>query len=769
MCECLLRVGILVCFHRFPTTAERGRVCPRFCVVGERMAVAQIKNQMKRFLQFLVASALVVSMQGCSKDSALEPNPDSKVQLRLTGEINQTTRVNDAGFQTNDAVGVYVSTNGTLAESGNYFDNEKYTYANDNGSGELTSTIPIYWPTKDSELSVFAYYPYVESVSSTSAYPFAVATDQNADGAFYQSDFLYANALNLAPTSEPVALAFEHKLSRVDIELGVAAESSITLDQLKAAEKNLTIIGVAAEGTIDLEDGTATAGDATTTITPMANDGGVSYSAVVYPQTNKVTFRIELNDRVYGYSTNATFEAGKKYTYTLTINAWDQPQLTPSGVSVTDWTAGENSTGTMSDFIDIPDPVFKAYLLQEKLYTDPYDGDENPTKMIDQNRDGQISIEEAEAVVRINISTGETDEEINAIPEGQKVKSLQGIEYFTNLEYLDCRGNLLETLDVSHNTKLRSLSCMTNKLTALDVSKNTLLDHLYFGSFSENSNQITEIDLSNNPNLLTFGCETNALTELDFTNNPKLASACISHNKKLNGNVNFSNNAKMEVIYAYQCGLTSVNSETFNIANMPELKELYVGGGDGDAGNKIASIDLSNNTKLERLDIGHNELKGVDLSQNSKLKYLNIRECGITSLSGLTHLTDLEDLDCSINDFSGEDVVDFSTFTKLWKLFIDDAEVKAIDVSNNTLLKELGFDTNSDITEVDLSANTALKVLRCFRCSIVTLDLSTNTALKELYCDPMQTLTTIYIPSAGYTFEKSDIPDGVTLTVKPAN
>ena len=720
---------------------------------------------MKRFLQFLVASALVVSMQGCSKDSALEPNPDSKVQLRLTGEINQTTRVNDAGFQDNDAVGVYVSTNGTLAESGNYFDNKEYTYANTEGVGTLTSTIPIYWPTKDSKLSVFAYYPYVESVSSTSAYPFAVATDQNVPGAFYQSDFLYANALDLEPTTQAVALAFEHKLSRVDIELKVADGSSIDLDDLKEAKKNLTIIGVAAEGTIDLENGTATAGDATTTITPMANDGGVSYSAVVYPQTNKVTFRIELNDRVYGYSTNATFQAGKKYTYTLTINAWDQPQLNPSGVSVTDWIAGENSIGTMSDFIEIPDPVFKAYLLQEKLYTDAY-GNDNPTQMIDQNRDGQISIEEAEAVVRINICTGETDEEINAIPDDQKVKSLQGIEYFTNLEYLNCRGNLLETLDVSHNTKLLCLDCMTNKLTALDVSKNTLLNHLDFGSFSENSNQIREIDLSKNPKLRILGCETNALTELDLTNNPKLESACISHNKKLNGNVNFSNNAKMKTIYAYECGLTSVNSETFNIANMPELIDLQVGGGVHEGGNKIESIDLSKNTKLERLDIGHNELKGVDLSQNSKLKYLNIRECGITSLSGLTHLTNLEDLDCSANDFSDEDVVDFSVFTKLWRLSIDDAKVKAIDVSKNTALKELGFDSNYDITAVNLSANTALEVLRCFGCSIETLDLSTNTALKDLDCNPMETLKTIYIPSAGYTFEKSDIPDSVTPTVK---
>lgn len=721
---------------------------------------------MKRFLQFLVASALVVSMQGCSKDSALEPNPDSKVQLRLTGEINQTTRVNDAGFEANDAVGVYVSTNGTLAESGNYFDNEEYTYANTEGVGTLTSQIPIYWPTKDSKLSVFAYYPYVESVSSTSAYPFAVATDQSVAGAFYQSDFLYDNALNLAPTTDAVALAFEHKLSRVDIELGVADGSSIDLEELKDAEKNLTIIGVAAEGTIDLENGTATAGDATTTITPMANVGGASYSAVVYPQTNKVTFRIELNDRVYGYSTNATFEAGKKYTYTLTINAWDQPQLTPSGVSVTNWTAGKDSTGTMSDFIEIPDPVFKAYLLQEKLYTYTY-GDDIPTKMIDQNRDGQISIEEAEAVVHINICTGEIDEEINAIPNDQKVKSLQGIEYFTNLEYLNCRGNLLETLDVSHNTKLLYLNCMTNKLTALDVSKNTLLNHLDFGSFSPDSNQITEIDLSKNPNLEILGCETNALTELDLTNNPKLTSACISHNKDLNGNVNFSNNANMKTIYAYECGLTSVNSATFNIANMPELIDLSVGGADHKAGNKIASIDLSKNTNLERLDIGHNELNGVDLSHNSKLKYLNIRECGITSLSGLTHLTNLEDLDCSINDFSGVDVVDFSAFTKLWKLSIDDAKVKAINVSQNTALKELGFDSNSDITAVNLSANTALEVLRCFGCSIETLDLSTNTALKELDCNPMETLNTIYIPWTGYTFEKSDIPDGIIPTVKP--
>ena len=141
---------------------------------------------MKRFLLFLATSALVLSIVGCSKDSTPEvPTPPetptvTSTQLLLKGEIaalKQGSRVNAIGFESDDKVGVYVSTIGQLSASGNTLDNEPFAYS----SGNLTAPAgkEVYWGTPDVRLSVYAYYPYDESISDNSAYPFAVAADQS--------------------------------------------------------------------------------------------------------------------------------------------------------------------------------------------------------------------------------------------------------------------------------------------------------------------------------------------------------------------------------------------------------------------------------------------------------------------------------------------------------------------------------------------------------------------------------------------------------------
>ena len=110
-----------------------------------------------------------------------------------------------------------------------------------------------------------------------------------------------------------------------------------------------------------------------------------------------------------------------------------------------------------------PDPIFRAYVL----------------KNFDTDGDGKISEKEALDVTYINV--------INY----NNIKSLDGIQYFTNLTYLDCSTNELTSLDISKNTALTGLYCDYNKLTSLDVSKNTALEYL-----NCYNNQIEELDLS---------------------------------------------------------------------------------------------------------------------------------------------------------------------------------------------------------------------------------------------------------------------------------
>ena len=164
---------------------------------------------------------------------------------------------------------------------------------------------------------------------------------------------------------------------------------------------------------------------------------------------------------------------------------------------------------------------------------------------------------------------------------------------------------------------------MFNKLTALDVSKNVKLLSLSIGSHADDYNNITEIDLSNNPELENFGCENNAITSLDFSNNPKLGSIAISCNP-LNDNINLSKNINIEHIWAFDCGITSVNSGTFDVAKMPKLKRLMI------AGNKIEELDLSNNSEIKHLNCnpmedegGNNMLKTIYLAEGLTIDSLD--------------------------------------------------------------------------------------------------------------------------------------------------
>lgn len=60
----------------------------------------------------------------------------------------------------------------------------------------------------------------------------------------------------------------------------------------------------------------------------------------------------------------------------------------------------------------------------------------------------------------------------------EAITSLQGIEFFSALTWLECGENQLTSLDVSKNTALTRLNCWYNQLISLDISKNTSLTSL---------------------------------------------------------------------------------------------------------------------------------------------------------------------------------------------------------------------------------------------------------------------------------------------------
>ena len=123
--------------------------------------------------------------------------------------------------------------------------------------------------------------------------------------------------------------------------------------------------------------------------------------------------------------------------------------------------------------------------------------------------------------------------------------------------------------------------------------------------------------------------------------------------------------------------------------------------------NKLTSLDLSANTKLQKISAGSNKLTALDTRNLPELTYLN-----------LWGNHDLRSIDVSKNP-------------KLEILSACHGKLTSLNVKNNRKLVEL-YVYNNQLTALDVSSNYLLKKLSCYENQITALDLSYNGALESL-------------------------------------
>jgi Leucine-rich repeat (LRR) protein len=205
------------------------------------------------------------------------------------------------------------------------------------------------------------------------------------------------------------------------------------------------------------------------------------------------------------------------------------------------------------------------------------------------------------------------------IPDDYKIKNLEGIRFFENLEKLDCHGIGLTTLNVGKNFKLKELDCSHNKLKEyypilssglkiLNCSHNKLT-HMNLGILTGlnleevncSNNNITKIVMDSVGELVKFDCSNNDLMALDVSQCFKLEE------------LNCSGNQLMELDVKNQTNLTQLD------CHHNELTELDVSQNQNLAsltcdGNQLTTLDLSKNTSLSHLSCAENRLACVDFS-----------------------------------------------------------------------------------------------------------------------------------------------------------
>ena len=177
--------------------------------------------------------------------------------------------------------------------------------------------------------------------------------------------------------------------------------------------------------------------------------------------------------------------------------------------------------------VNIPDVNFKAYLVGEPS--------------INTNGDSEIQLIEA------NTFNGQIECSYLNISE------LTGIEEFSSLTELNCRGNQIPIFDVSNDTSLTFLDCSYNQLTDIDISSNSNII-----TFVCNSNlQLISLDLKNSNNI--------NMTNVIMSQNPNLT--CISVDDSIYSTNNWSvanGNIDPQHYFSNNCSPNSVEEHFIN-------------------------------------------------------------------------------------------------------------------------------------------------------------------------------------------------------------
>ena len=202
-----------------------------------------------------------------------------------------------------------------------------------------------------------------------------------------------------------------------------------------------------------------------------------------------------------------------------------------------------------------------------------------------------------------------------------EIDSLDGIEHFSNLQYLDCSNNNIDSLNLNQNTNLKHLNCSSNSIQTL------IIDSLYALTVLDCSfNVLSGINLSGNPGLTKLECFENDLSILDLSTNDYLGYL--------------------------DCGENNIT--TLDLSTM-DLNTLYCDN------NALNNINLNNNTSLSWLLCYNNNLQAINLSDNINLETLNI---GNVSSQPSIYSNNLHTLNistnCNLSNFISKDLPNLS-------------------------------------------------------------------------------------------------------------
>lgn len=261
---------------------------------------------MKKTLLFGFALGMILS--GCNKDEDLNNAGTNGVSFTsyMIG-----SRATDTAWEPNDEIGVYMQNAGTEG-----YANVNVKYANsESDCNKFTSTSPITYPEGGTGTVRFmAVYPYNGNITDGN-YTFTLA-----DSDLSKNDIMYASAPSITSGVTNVSLTFQHKLSKIILQLKDEQNNAVT-------GATVRIDNQCVNGVLNVADGTVSvAGDATyTSVLTFAEGENGQYEVIVIPDEGREgrsivittregnTYRCPIGSIAFGNS--------QKYTFPVSLQA----------------------------------------------------------------------------------------------------------------------------------------------------------------------------------------------------------------------------------------------------------------------------------------------------------------------------------------------------------------------------------------------------------------------------------------------------------------
>lgn len=210
---------------------------------------------------------------------------------------------------------------------------------------------------------------------------------------------------------------------------------------------------------------------------------------------------------------------------------------------------------------------------------------------IDVNNDGEIEISEAIQVSYLNL-------ECQSCNITSKINSLEGIQFFTNIQKLFCRANNISIINLTTLNQLNELGIEINQISTLNLNNLTQLFHL-----NCSANQIQNLDVSALTNLSRLDCSFNQLTSLDLSNNIGIDNVYCNNNQLTN--INLQNLTDIGVLSVQFNQLTQLN-----LNNITTINGLLC------YNNLLTTLNLNNQYNLSSLQCQNNQLISLYLKNN---------------------------------------------------------------------------------------------------------------------------------------------------------